>query len=400
MSGRRLKHVCTAEAGGTPDTEDVGFWTDDGGIPWIAITDMSSQPVVMGTAKSVTRLGAAASRLEVGRPGTVLLAMYASVGATATLGMPAVWNQAILGLTPRAGLADARFLRYWLESIRPDWTPLVRSNTQDNLNAEVVGNAPFSDMPDGFQRSIADYLDGETASIDGLLGRRRAAIDLVTERSSTVVEEALASARRRFGEIPIRRLAEAIIVGVVVRPATFYAASGWPFLRGQNLSAAGVSDTDPRYISDADNLAHSKSILRDGDVLVSRVGLTGQAAEVPAWAVGGNCVGMLVVRTGRGLNPAFTALVINSPGGQSQLQALSGGSVQDVLNASALDTLLVPNLSLETQSELVEQLRPVLAMHQLLAASINRQVALLLERRQALISAAVTGQIEIPGVAA
>jgi type I restriction enzyme S subunit len=186
--GLRLKHVATLEAGGTPRTDDPANWSDADGVPWVSISDMSSGNTVVSTEKMVSRQGVAAARLPIGDPGTVLLAMYATVGATAMLGTLASWNQAILGVVPRIGRTHSAFVRYWLESVRPEWLRLVRSNTQDNLNAEVVRNAPFPNLTLATQRAIADYLDTETARIDALASRYLELVDrLVDQRGAITV---------------------------------------------------------------------------------------------------------------------------------------------------------------------------------------------------------------------
>jgi type I restriction enzyme S subunit len=141
----RLKHVAAGlTAGGTPSTENARFWgdADDRGIPWVTIGDMVDAGTTVVTARRVSAEGLAAYRLRIGTPGTILLAMYASIGKLSTLGIPACWNQAILGITPREEIIQPAYLSHWLELMRPVLVGMARSNTQDNLNAEQVGNLP------------------------------------------------------------------------------------------------------------------------------------------------------------------------------------------------------------------------------------------------------------------
>jgi type I restriction enzyme S subunit len=123
---------------------------------------MTAQPRIRSTTKHATDAGIAAASLEVLPPLTLLFAMYASLGTTAVLDTPAVTNQAILGLTPRAE-TEREFLRYWLEALGPSLHAYSRSNTQDNLNAEVFGNLPFPGLPLPAQQRIAGFLDRETS---------------------------------------------------------------------------------------------------------------------------------------------------------------------------------------------------------------------------------------------
>lgn len=96
-STSRLKYFTSSMAGGTPDTENPSYWSEDGsGIPWVAIGDMSRSDEVWTTTKSVSQAGRASKSLRVGCPGTVLFAMYASVGEVSVLRVPAVWNKPCL----------------------------------------------------------------------------------------------------------------------------------------------------------------------------------------------------------------------------------------------------------------------------------------------------------------
>jgi type I restriction enzyme S subunit len=179
----RLKYVARLVPGGTPSTSDPRFWAEgDDRIPWVSIGDMTRSKVVRTTARLLTSEGLASRRLPLGEPGTVLFAMYASVGALAVLGVQGSWNQAILGVMALPDKAERRFLAYWLESLRPRLTGLFRSNTQDNLNAEQVGALPFPVVPLQVQSTISDFLDVKISRIDALAARKRLLLKLVEER--------------------------------------------------------------------------------------------------------------------------------------------------------------------------------------------------------------------------
>jgi hypothetical protein len=156
---------------------------------------MTREPVVTNTGRRVTEAGARSRRLPFGQPGTILFAMYASVGQTAILGTTACWNQAILGLQPISDRACARFIRYGLDHLRPELARHLRSNTQDNLNAEQVANLPFTDLILDAKRRIAGFLDAETARIDALVEKKWRLIDLLEERRGSVMADGI---RGRF----------------------------------------------------------------------------------------------------------------------------------------------------------------------------------------------------------
>ena len=181
-------------AGGTPATDVDDYWLDgddQDGTPFVAIGDMSRRRSVSSTAKRLSE-GAMASRaMPVGQPGTLLLAMYASVGEVAMLHIEATWNQAILGITPDPTAFDAGFLRYALLQMRSDLLREVRSNTQANLNASQVG-ALWIPMPSlEEQRRIAADLDDQTEKLDSMLAETERFIELARERRTALITAAV-----------------------------------------------------------------------------------------------------------------------------------------------------------------------------------------------------------------
>lgn len=186
-----LKHLTRFTAGGTPDSNNPDFWSDEVGTPWVSISDMSSRDTVATSMKLVTDAGLRDKNLRVMGAGTVLFAMYASVGEVAILEMEAASNQAILGLTPKSDQADPKFLFYALKAINK-WLPsLYRSSTQNNLNAEQVGNFRIPTPSLDEQREISAYLDDETAEIDAAIADAREAMELSKERRAALISAAV-----------------------------------------------------------------------------------------------------------------------------------------------------------------------------------------------------------------
>ena len=190
--------------GGTPDTSRDDYWSDyeKDGVAWVAIADMSEGGTVYGTNKRVTTAGMEVARLRTLPVGTIIYSMYASVGAVARLGIPAVTNQAILGLIPAEPLTSA-FLYWWLHAIRRPVLSLTRDNTQSNLNAETVQGFPLCIPPFDEQRAIVSFLDQESKKIDELVGRTNTAIERLEEYRSALITSAVT------GKIDVREGASA-----------------------------------------------------------------------------------------------------------------------------------------------------------------------------------------------
>ena len=185
-----LKHLVTAVAGGTPESDNEEYWADQG-LPWISIGDMSQVKLVTETKRRVTKAGIESKKLFIGQPGTVLFAMYASVGETSILGVEATWNQAILGMVPISGRTSSSFLQRTLEAHKHLWNLYANSNTQFNLNREstLALKLPIPDMAE--QLRIVNAMDEYESAIDPLIQRANKMVEILSERRQALISAAV-----------------------------------------------------------------------------------------------------------------------------------------------------------------------------------------------------------------
>ncbi|WP_420633078.1 restriction endonuclease subunit S [Candidatus Palauibacter sp.] len=173
---RRLGEVAKMASGGTPLTSVGAYY--DGGIPWVSITDMTSSggKVITKTERTLSRLGLNNSAARLFPAGTVLYAMYASIGECSIAGRALCTSQAILGIQPGSSLRPA-FLYYWLTQIKSRVKTLGQQGTQANLNKDMVQDLPLPLPPLPEQRAIAAvFSDGDKliGSLEALIAKKRA----------------------------------------------------------------------------------------------------------------------------------------------------------------------------------------------------------------------------------
>src|SRR5690606_28196465 len=135
---RRLGDVAEMGSGGTPPSAVAVYY--DGDIPWVSISDMTKGgKVITATDRNLTRLGFANCPAQMFPEGTILYAMYASLGECSIAGIPLCSSQAILGIRPSDRLSN-EFLYYYLTSLKPVVKALGQHGTQSNLNKGIVQN--------------------------------------------------------------------------------------------------------------------------------------------------------------------------------------------------------------------------------------------------------------------
>lgn len=367
--------------------------------------------------------GLSASRLKPNDRETVLFAMYASVGAVAYLREPAVWNQAIVGLQAREQEADTRYL-YWLaNALKPTLPFHFRSNTQDNLNAEQVRSFVVPQPPLDEQRVIAEYLDRETAQIDAFIAKNEELITLLNERRAAVIAHAVtrgtdagaslqASEVEWLGEVPSHWSVQRLASTVARARNGVWGAD--PEGGDDDLRCVRVADFDrpmQRIHDDAHTLRkltpseRAGRTLRNGDLLLEKSG-GGEKSPVgfvvlydrDEPAVCSNFVARVELR--EGMDPKFWTYV---HGAMYRLRITERSLKQSTgiqnLDQSAYFNEYVAVPPYREQRAIAEDIEQRTADIDAAVGTARRGVELARQRRAALISAAVTGKIDV-GVAA
>lgn len=188
----KLKHLLRRVIpGGTPDVANDDYWTSEGdtGHAWVAIADLYEGVHVRTTRRRVTEAGRASKRLLIASRGTLLYSMYATLGRVGVLEIHAAFNQAILGIDPDPVLTSNRFLFYWLDSSRRYIEVLASTNTQDNLSAGKVRNMVVVVPSISEQQAISAFLDGETAKLDAIVRKQQTLIERLREKRSALITE-------------------------------------------------------------------------------------------------------------------------------------------------------------------------------------------------------------------
>ena len=415
--------------GGTPDTGNESYWADDDeeGLRWVAIADMSAGGEVTTTAKRVTSLGRAAARLRPLPAGTIIYSMYASVGAVARLSMSAATNQAILGLVP-GEMLESSFLYWWLTGVRKPVLSLTRDNTQSNLNAETVRKIPLALPPLDEQRSISAFLDHETAKIDTLVAKKRLLLERLAEYRTALITRTVTKglppqAAKEAGLNPnpplkpsgvewIGEVPEHWEVKRLEHVASYRTSSVDKKIEDEELAVRLCNYTDVYYLdriraSDGNFMQATASPneisrfkLNVGDILITKDSEDWTDIAVPAIVeetaddfVCGYHLG--IIRPSAQTDPAFIYRSMQSEAVNRQLQVAASGVTRYGLPNSAVGEVLIPLPPLNEQRAIAAFLDSQMERIDALSSQVETAIERLQEYRSALITAAVTGKIDV-----
>lgn len=151
--------VADYQVGRTPSRSNAGFWeASDNPTAWVTISDMRPYGNVRHTKEAIS--GEAFRRVFGGAhapAGTLIMSFKLTIGRVATLGVPAVHNEAIISIFPKPGI-DQRFLGYYLSQV--DYAQFQDRQIKGNtLNKSKIDRIPVPVVDVSEQVAIADHLD-------------------------------------------------------------------------------------------------------------------------------------------------------------------------------------------------------------------------------------------------
>lgn len=368
--------------------------------PYLAAGSIQPEHLVLNTHKTMAFTDAELAQYELRKGDIVVVEGGAGYGRSHLLAedLPG-WGfqNHVARLRPR-GPVRAEFLLYSLKACLA--SGFIEANnrtaTLPSLSRDVLRALPIPIPPAGLQREIADYLDRETARIDTLITEQQRLIEMLLERRGAVADQLLNPPRHMR---PLKLFVAEVTVGIVVNPSAWYAQEGVPALRGLNVRPGYLTSDDLVCLTPEGDARHAKSRLRTGDVVMVRTGQAGAAAVIPPELDGANAIDLLIVRTGPDVDPEFLAAYFNSPSTRSRITHGSVGAIQGHFNVRALKELEFPAISVTEQRHLAQQWLTRAGAIDTMIAETERFIELSRERRSALITAAVTGQIAVREVA-
>jgi type I restriction enzyme S subunit len=288
-----------------------------------------------------------------------------------------------------------------------------------NLNGTMIGAMVLPMPPTSEQAAIATFLDHETAKIDALVEEQKGLIELLKEKRQAVTSHAVtkglnASAPMKdsgvewLGEVPahwevrkVNSISTKITNGYVGPTRDILVDEGVRYLQSLHIKGNRIRFDVPYFVAEAWSHEHEKSILMTGDLLIVQTGDIGQAAVVTDEFVGCNCHALIIVAPLRDVVIGeYLGWVFNSDYGSHSLLAIQTGALHPHLNCGNVKDVFVPLPPKLEQLEIVGHCAAATSAFDELMSEAEAAVALLNERRAALISAAVTGKIDVRSSAA
>lgn len=272
---------------------------------------------------------------------------------------------------PRRSI-DRNYLAHFLRSDRFLQTAPVGSTPGQlpRIRSGEIAATPIDLPPLEEQRRIASILD----KADALRRKRRRSLELLDTLTQSIFLDMFGDPITNPRGWPVKSLAEyeTFLTSGSRGWARYYSESGRGFIRIQNLRGGELSTDDMIYVEAPNNAEALRTTVKEGDVLISITADLGRTAVVPKAMDGAAHINqhIALVRTA-GINPAYLAMYLASPGGKSQFEALNRQGVKAGLNFDNIRELRILEPPVKLQKQFVARKRAAGSMSDRLSFQIE-----------------------------
>lgn len=290
-----------------------------------------------------------------------------------------------------------------------------------NLNATMIGSVVLPVPPFTEQTQIAAFLDRETAKIDALVAEQRRLIELLKEKRQAVISHAVTrglnpdapikpSGTEWLGDVPAHwDITKVKHVAASIEQGWSPQCEGYPVETEHEWGVLKVGCVNGGILRPEENKTLPPELepipslgISTGDLLISRANtreLVGSAAvahrDYPNLLL---CDKLYRLRFKHEIcAPSFIALYLGTDMSRGQIELAATGASSSMVNI-AQSTILELEIALPElceQQAIVAYVDGESAKLDILTTEARHAIDLLQERRTALISAAVTGQIDV-----
>ena len=413
----KLAHAFALIASGTTPKTDNREYYDDGDIPWVNTGDLNDGELEDCGKRITARALADHSSLKLYPAGSLLIAMYgATIGKLAMLRFPATVNQACCVFAGASPIVS-KFMFYWFLGLRQQILSLATGGGQPNVSQDILRTLRVGCPDQAEQTKIASFLDRETSKIDGLVGEQRRLIELLKETRQAVISHAVTkglnphaplkpSGIEWLGDVPEHwevkpmRMIANVVRGASPRPAgdpLYFGGDAVPWVTVAEITKDDLVDLTETEGVLTEEGAKNSTLFMKGTVIYSNSGATLGVPKILRIDACANDGVVAFEKLSREVHPQFLYHYLASIT-EAIREKVKQGSGQPNLNTDIVKALRFGLPPMDEQERIVGHIAKLAEQFGSLTAEAERGIELLQERRTALTSAAVTGQIDVRGL--
>ncbi|HBC3401495.1 TPA: restriction endonuclease subunit S [Vibrio parahaemolyticus] len=410
-----LRWISTIYAGGTPSKTNQSFW-ENGTVPWIN-SGAVNQGLVTKPSTLITEQAYQNSSAKWIPKGSLVVALAGqgkTKGMVAQLAIDSTCNQSMGAIVPECS-EYSRYLYWWITSNYQNIRNMAGGDLRDGLNLEHLGSIQCPQPSIDESVSIANFLDHETAKIDTLIEKQQQLIKLLKEKRQAVISHAVTkglnpqapmkdSGVEWCDYIPehwrIGKLGYFARVGNGATPSrenqSFWNGGTIGWLNSSKVNDVIITEAE-QFITPLALAQTSVQRVKANDLVIAITGegqTRGRVAICQLEATINQHLASIQIYDDC-LHHEFLFLWLSANYERIRFESTGAGSTKGAITCGDIKSYPIVIAPLPEQKEIIKYIALQNQRFSNLMAKAETQVQLLKERRTAIISAAVTGKIDV-----
>jgi type I restriction enzyme S subunit len=396
-------------SGGTPSRKNPRYY-ENGTIPWLVIGDLNDQ-AVEEFSTSITELGLINSSAKLIPTGSLLVAMYGSIGKLGITTFPCTTNQAIAFCIPNEELVELRYLFHALANAKPELIAKGQGGAQQNISQGILKEHLIPLSPLNEQRRIAAKLGTTLAAVEACRQRLDGVAAILKRFRQAVLAAATSGELTRewreerglstdsWSQATIFDISDQIFDGPFGSnlKSEDYTPEGFRVVRLENISHLQFLEEKCTFVSLEKFALLQKHVLFENDILFSSfVDEEVRTCLLPS-ALSGmsiNKADCFCVRVNRNLSlPGFVVSVLSCRSIFKSLDGLVHGATRPRINLKQLKTLSIALPSLQEQFEILRRQEQLFTLADQLEARLTAARKVVDRLAPALLAKAFRGEL-------
>ncbi|HGM9945905.1 TPA: restriction endonuclease subunit S [Providencia rettgeri] len=396
--------------GSTPKSEENSFW--EGNITWVTPGDLSKISVIISdSVKKITEEGLNSCGTSLVPQGSLILSTRAPIGTIAIAGKELCTNQGCKSLVSKNRVQN-KYFYYVIANSGKQLNNLGKGTTFLELSSDELANYYVPEPSYEEQQQIVNFLDYETAKIDTLIAKQEKLIELLKEKRQAVISHVVTkglnpdvsmkdSGVEWLGEVPehwvVSKLKfESEIIDCRNKTPEYHSEGEYFVVRTTNVKNQQLNFNGALYTDEKNfKIWTQRGIPPVGSILFTREAPTGEVCRVPnnlKFCMGQRMMNF-IAKDKLYADYLFDYLISDCL--ERYIGSVSHGSTVSHLRVEQVENIPVLVPSRDEIISIHNEISKLKLSYDALVSKVASTIELLKERKTALISAAVTGKIDV-----
>ena len=380
-----MPEVVKWSSGGTPKATEKQYY-ENGTIPWLIIGDLNDG-IVTESASRITQLGLENSSAKMIPSGTLLVAMYGSIGKLGITGIECCTNQAIAYAKELHGVIT-KYMYYYMAMMKPKLISMGKGGTQKNISQSVLNSLDVIVPPIPEQERIVARIEELFSQLDSGVETLKKTKEQLAVYRQAVLKEAFSSCVER---VSVESVCQHVTDGDHMPPPK--TKQGIPFIMISNIDNHVIDWNNTAFVGDEYyKTIDTKRRPTKGDVLYTVTGSYGIPVLIDFEKRFCFQRHIALLRPKNCINQKFLYYAMQEPGVYAQATKGATGTAQKTVGLAVLRKIRIPfSDDIDTQTEIVNDIEAKLSLCDSIEIKVDTALQQAEAMRQSILKKAFEG---------